>query len=249
MAFTVSTRSAKDGDGVLLPGGLRAFDITGAAAGPWILGHILVDGIAGVERAKVLAASTAAAAADPALVVAISPNGEVAHDAVDSGNGSKIAAKAIAHGTNPTAVAAADRTDLYANRHGILFVQPGHPNVISREHVIADSDGAQTDAALLTVGAGAKIVITQISCKADASNTTNVAVRIGFGTATLAAASLTGTNGILLSGQFAASGGHQEGTGAGIIGIGADNEDLRITCGDPVSGNLRVTYSYYTIES
>jgi hypothetical protein len=156
---------------------------------------------------------------------------------------------AIAHGTNPTAVAAAVKTPWYANRAGVPFVVGGHPNVITRSHVIADSDGAQTDAALLTVSAGAKIVVTQISCKADAANTTNVAVKIGFGATTIPAASLSGTAAILLEGQFSANNGHQVGNGAGIIGIGADGEDLRITCGDPVSGNLRVTYSYYTIES
>lgn len=175
--------------------------------------------------------------------------GDIAHDGVDSGNPLKIGMRALAHGTNPTAVAAADRTDWLANRAGIPWVIGGHPNIITRSHIIADGDGAQTDAALLTVGAGVKIVLTQISVKMDAANTTNVAVKIGFGTATIPAASLAGTAAIVLEGQFAASGGHQVGSGAGIIAIGADNEDLRITCGDPVSGNIRVTYSYYTIES
>jgi hypothetical protein len=45
----------------------------------------------------------------------------------------------------------------------------------------------------------------------------------------------------------ASSGGGSD--GAGIIGIGADGEDLRITCDDPAGGSLFVTFSYYTIES
>jgi len=171
----------------------------------------------------------------------------VAHGDPDTEEPLKIGVKAIAHGTNPATVDTADVTDIYANLAGVLFTIGGHPNVITRSHVIADSDGAQTDAALLTVSAGSKIVITQLSVKADASNTTNVAVKIGFGTATIPAASLAGTVGIILEGQFAASGGQQVGNGAGIIAVGADNEDLRITCGDPVTGNLRVTYSYYTV--
>ncbi len=81
----------------------------------------------------------------------------------------------------------------------------------------------------------------------DAANSGNTAVKIGFGTSTIAAASLAGTVGIVLEGQFAASGGHQ--TPYGLIAVGADNEDLRITCGAPTGGNARVTYSYYTIES
>ena len=38
-----------------------------------------------------------------------STQGNIAHDAVDSGNPIKVGAKAVAHGSNPTAVAAADR--------------------------------------------------------------------------------------------------------------------------------------------
>ena len=41
------------------------------------------------------------------------------HDAADAGPPVKIGMKAINHGTTPTAVAASDRTDWYANRHGI----------------------------------------------------------------------------------------------------------------------------------
>ncbi len=175
--------------------------------------------------------------------------GDKAHDAVDAGNPMKVGMRALAHGTNPTAVTAADRTDWLANRAGVPWVIGGHPNIISRSHIIAASDGAQTDAALLTVSTGAKIVITQISVKMDATNSVNVAVKIGFGTSTIAAASLSGTAGIVLEGQFSAGGGHQVGTGSGIIAIGADNEDLRITSGSPTAGNIRVTYSYYTIES
>ena len=61
--------------------------------------------------------------------------GDVAHDGVDSGNPVKTGAVAVAHGTNPTAVAAADRTNLYANRAGIPFVMGGHPNIITLEAV------------------------------------------------------------------------------------------------------------------
>lgn len=173
----------------------------------------------------------------------------VAHDAVDSGAPYKMGMRAIAHGTNPTAVAAADRTDWLASRAGIPWVIGGHPNVITRSATIDDGDGAQTDASLLTVAGGLKIVVTAISAIASASNSGAVAVRIGFAAATLTAASEAGAAGILLEGKFAAGGGNQKGNGSGIIGIGADGEDLRITCDDPVGGSLFVTFSYYTIES
>jgi len=173
----------------------------------------------------------------------------VAHDAVDSGAPYKMGFRAIAHGTNPTAVAAADRTDWLANRAGIPWVIGGHPNVITKSATIDDADGAQTDASLLTIAGGLKIVVTALSAICASSNSGAVAVRIGFGTATLGAASEAGTAGILLEGKYAASGGNQKGNGAGILGIGGDGEDLRITCDDPAGGSLFVTFSYYTIES
>ncbi len=177
--------------------------------------------------------------------------GDIAHDAADSAvsNPIKLGAVAIAHGTNPTAVAAADRTKLYANRAGVLFVVGGHPNIITRDNVVLASDGAQTNAALLSVSTGAKIVITQRSVLCDARNTVNVAVRVGFGTASVPAAALAGTAGILINGVFAAKDNPRRGDGSGIIAVGADAEDLRITCDSPTSGAIYVTYSYYTIES
>lgn len=173
----------------------------------------------------------------------------VAHDAADAGGATKVGYKAIAHGANPTAVAANDRTHGYANRHGIPWVIGGHPNVVSRSATIDDADGAQTDASLLTISSGSKIVVTAISVIASSSNSGSVAYRIGFGAATLPAASEAGADGILMEGKIAAGGGNQKGNGAGILGIGADDEDLRITCDDPAGGSLFVTFSYYTVES
>jgi len=39
------------------------------------------------------------------------------------------------------------------------------------------------------------------------------------------------------------------GNGSGIIGIGADGEELRVTCEDPAGGSMDITVTYYTIES
>lgn len=176
-------------------------------------------------------------------------NGDVAHDGADSGAPVKQGAVAIAHGTNPTAVAAADRTNLYANRAGIPFVIGGHPNIITRSATIDDADNAQTNQSLLTVSSGTKIVVTAISAIASSSNSGSVAYRIGFAAASLPAASEAGADGILMEGKVAAGGGNQKGNGAGILGVGGDGEDLRITCDDPSGGSLFVTFSYYTIES
>jgi len=175
---------------------------------------------------------------------AVQAAGDIAHDAVDSGNPVKIGAKAIAHGTNPTAVAAGDRTDLYANRAGIPFSIGGHPNIVT---IRANYTSAQTDQAIVTVSAGSKIIVTQIQAVCDAANTADVAVRVGFGGTTTPT-----TTGVVLTHPGIKSGsgsGISRGDGSGILGIGADGEDLRITSEDPTSGSLDIMVSYYTIES
>lgn len=174
-------------------------------------------------------------------------DGGYAHDAVDAGGPVKIGGRALAHGTNPTAVAAADRTDWLFNRAGIPWVIGGHPNIITKELNVTDADGAQTDAAIITVSSGTKIVVTKVSAMADGANTGDVACRIGFGTANVPSAD---GNGLVLSHPGIKSGsGVVEGTGAGIVGIGGDGEDLRVTCEDPAGGALNILVTYYTIES
>lgn len=168
--------------------------------------------------------------------------GNVAHDGIDSGNPLKIGFKAVAHGANPTAVAAADRTDAYANRHGVQFVIGGHPNVVT---IRANYTAAQTDTAIVTISTGLKIVVTRCSVTCDNANTVDVAARIGFGTANTPT-----TTGVILSHPGIAPGsGVIEGSGGGMLGVGADNEDLRITSEVPTSGSIDVVVSYYTIES
>jgi hypothetical protein len=179
-----------------------------------------------------------------------SVSGDVAHDGVDAGEPVKIGAKAIAYGSNPTAVAAADRTDLYANRHGVLMVLGGVPGVITKEWTFADADGAQTDAALVTVSAGTKIAVTNIAAICDNANTGDVAVRVGFAAASLSAAATSGIAGIVMSHPGIASGsGYNRGDGSGVLGVGADGEDLRITCEDPAGGSIRIIASYFEIAS
>lgn len=176
--------------------------------------------------------------------------GDVAHDGVDSGNPVKVGSIAVAHGANPTAVAAADRVNLIANRAGVPFVMGGHPNIVTTEFTRTAGDGAATDASIVSVGSGLKIVVTQIQVIADNANTAYPNVRIGFGASTLPAVSGGLATGIVLSHPgIPAGGGVNRGDGSGILGIGADGEDLRITCGAPTGGSIRVLVSHYTIES
>lgn len=177
--------------------------------------------------------------------------GCVAHDADTSAcNPVQVGFQAIAHGTNPTAVAATDMTRGYANRAGVPFVIAGHPNIVTLEAQVQDADGAQTDQAIVTVSAGTKVVVTQVGAQCDGSTTNPTNVAIGFGTANVPAGAHTGTAGVLLRMDgIPAGGGKVRGNGSGIIGVGADGEDVRYTIEDPAGGNCSIEVSYFTIES
>jgi len=176
-------------------------------------------------------------------------HGTRAHDAADGDNPVKVGQKALAHGASPTAVAANDRTDWYANRHGIPWVIGGHPNVVSREYVATT---AQTDDPIITIATGNKIVVTMIEATIDNAVSVDVGVRIGFGTTAVPTEPTDGNtvDGVVLShAGIAAGSGIVRGNGAGIVGVGADDADLRITNEVPTGGRLRVLVSHYVIES
>jgi len=176
--------------------------------------------------------------------------GVAAHDASATGiNPILNGLFAVAHGSDPTAVAADDLVRWVANRDGVPFTIGGHPNVQTVEYLATT---AQTNDAIVTVSAGAKIVVTHVQVLVDEATTVGVAVRIGFGASTLATLPTDGNTatGILVSHAGAIPGGGlNKGDGNGILGIGADDEDLRITCEAATSGALRVVVSYYTVDS
>ena len=168
--------------------------------------------------------------------------GNLAHDVVESGNPVATGHLAVAHGASPTAVAAADRVRGIANRHGVPFVIGGHPNTVTFR---ANYTALQTNVAVVTASAGQKIVVTRCNVMADKANTVDVAARIGFGATTTP----TGTGVVLAHPGIAAGSGVVEGSGAGILGIGADGEDLRITSEAPTGGSIDVVVSYHIVES
>src|SRR6266849_1083396 len=73
MPSSLSNIAAKDGASATVAGGILAIDKSGGGTGPFIQTSVLVD-TQGVNTATVKAASTAAVAADTAIVVALSPN-------------------------------------------------------------------------------------------------------------------------------------------------------------------------------
>lgn len=222
-----------------LPAGSNAIGTLAANSGVDI-GDVTINNAAGASAVNVQDGGNSLTV--DGTVTASNAAGDVAHDGSDSGNPVKVGQKTIAHGANPTAVAAGDRTDWYANRHGIPFVIPGHPNIVT---IRANYTAAQTDTAIVTIASGNKIVVTRCSVTVDNACSVDVAARIGFGTANTPA-----TTGVVLSHPgIAAGSGVVEGSGSGILGIGADDEDLRITSEVPTGGSIDVVVSYYTIES
>lgn len=180
-----------------------------------------------------------------------STQGNLAHDAVDSGNPIKMGAKAIAHGANPTAVAANDRTDLFANRHGIPYFLGGHPNLKNAVYMTTE---LQTDDTILPViSAGTKYVITGISVICSAANTVSPSCIVGFGATTNPALGASGADAvdklIVSHGGIPAGSGVVLGFNGAIVGISGDGEEVRITNTVPTGGDIRVSVQYFTIES
>lgn len=196
--------------------------------------------------------NTARAANNDYLPIASDTEGNVRmvgnrdHDAIDAGEPVKIGSKTVAVGATPTAVAAGDRADLISMRNGIPFVMPGHPGTVTKNFQVTDADGAQTNADLLgAIGAGTAVVVTKISVTAANSNTVDVSCRVGFGAASTPAADAAGV--VLFHPGIAPGSGVVEGSGSGIIGIGASGEELRVTCDDPVTGSISIIVTYFTV--
>jgi hypothetical protein len=168
-------------------------------------------------------------------------SGDVAHDAADAGEPVKIGGKALDLGATPTAVTANDRTNASFLRNGVQVVLGGSVDVVTIEAAYAAS--AQTDTALVTVSAGTAIVVTQIQALCDEANTVGVGFRVGF-----AAANTPTTTGVVLTHPGVVPGsGVSRGDGAGILGIGASGEDLRVTAEAATGGSIRFLVTYFTI--
>lgn len=160
-----------------------------------------------------------------------------------------IGADVVPYGVNPTAKALGDRAKAIASVHGVPFVIGGHPNVVIRSTVVAAADGAQTNFALGAIAPGGKIVLTRLSVMASGANTVPVDVRIGFGASVVPAPTLAPVTGILIDARAMLAGSSRDiGDGSGILGVGQDAEDLRMTCSSPTGGHLTISFSFYTIE-
>lgn len=169
--------------------------------------------------------------------------GEIAHDTADAStyNPLMLGGRGIAHGTTPTAVTANDVTRWYFNREGVPWVIGGAPNLIT---IRGNYTSAQTNLALVTVSAGTKIIVTSCSITSSNATTVNVAARIGLGASTTPTAT-----GCITHPGLAPGSGVVAGSGSGIICMGADGDDLRLTSGAATTGSIDVLCSYYTSSS
>lgn len=171
----------------------------------------------------------------------IDAGGDVAHGTADSGQPVKTGAVAIVHGTNPTAVAAGNRTNLYANIAGIPFHIGGHPHV---QTVRLQFTAAQTNTAVIASVASTVIVVTGFTVTLDNASTVFPTFLLGFGATTTP----TTTQVIGAHGGIPAGGGFSRGDGSGILGIGAVADALLLTTTGVATGNgVNVVVTYYTL--
>lgn len=182
-------------------------------------------------------------------VDALAIGGGTAHDAVDSGNPIKIGGVAVSGSASPTSVASGDRTRFIANQHGIPYMMGGHPNLITREYDFGTAAQTDVNLAAATVAADERVYVTRLEVLCDNANSVAVSARVGFGTASVPAASSTGVSGMIASHPgIAAGSGIICGNGSGIIAVGAAGEEPRITTSAATSGNTHVIISYYLID-
>lgn len=155
----------------------------------------------------------------------------------------RVKLDAVAHGAAPGVTAAGSQGPWIANRHLVPFVIGGHPFV---QTVRLQFTAAQTDTAVVTAGAGEKIVVTSFQVTLDNASTVFPSVRLGFG-----AANTPTTTGVIgAHGGLPAGGGFGRGDGSGMLGVGADGEDLRITTVGAATGNgVEVVVTYYLVPS
>lgn len=170
--------------------------------------------------------------------------GNIAHGTSDSGNPVKVGGLARSYGSAVTAEAAGERVDLSADRQGILFVVPFHPNSTSQEYFWTT---AQTNDPVITVSSGTRICVQAYQVTYDEAGTTGVAIRCGFATSTL---TTEPTDGNTAAGQFLTHKGSVPGTGInnppGMFVCGADDEDVRCTTEATTGGTGKLMVFYFT---
>lgn len=108
---------------------------------------------------------------------------------------------------------------------------------------------AQTDLAIVTLGAADRGTVVYAQATCSNSNTGDVSLRVGFAAATLPTItndSATGGAGVFMSHPgIAKGGGMVVSNGGAPIATGAVGEDIRLTCSAATGGAVRVVLAYW----
>jgi hypothetical protein len=247
----VKLAQSADGSATAILADSNGIEIQGAGtAGSAAGGVVSVQGVASGTTLPV----TEASAANSLTALQLIDDTVFADDAGFTVATSKVSVQgglAVAIGADPDAADANDAAAPVFTRHRQPFVIGGHPNT---KCATWNATGAFTDDPVIAaVATGNKIVVTRITVTLDEAATVGVAVRMGFGTANVPALGASGADGVaqilcyhpgLIPGS-----GFQIGDGSGIIGMGADDEDLRVTCEAPTGGTLVISVSYFILPS
>lgn len=154
------------------------------------------------------------------------------HDAVDAGEPVKVGMKAVDFGADPTEVAALDRVDALATRHGILWTLGGMPNIQRATATI--NTATTTD--LITNTSGERIVVTAISAFLSDDATGNQACEFKFE-----------SSGRLSFQVIPVGSGFVEGNGGGVLMVGPVNTKLQVVT--DAAQVLYVQCTYFKIPS
>lgn len=107
--------------------------------------------------------------------------------------------------------------------------------------------GAANDDPIVSVSAGSRIVVTGFVVVCSALNSVNVAFRLGFGLAVVPAYNTAGL--LATHPNCPASSGIGRGGGSGVLGAGADGEDVRFTCTVPTGGAVDVMLTWSVVAT
>jgi hypothetical protein len=128
---------------------------------------------------------------------------------------------------------------------GAQYVMGGSLGVVTTRHTNITTAVSNTQLGP-TISGSQRLIVTRITVTLDSASTVFPTVLIGFAAATTP----TGDGVIAYHGGLPAGGGFTIGDGSGVIGVGAVDEELRITTTGNATGNgVSVSFSYIIIAA
>jgi hypothetical protein len=115
----------------------------------------------------------------------VSIQGDVAHDAVDSGNPQKVGGKAVSSLVGATLVAAADRANFISDLDGVHLIRANKPLADTMSERVSDTGGTSTSFATFASVTGLKNYVTGYSVFNSSATAGYVDFRNGTGGAVL----------------------------------------------------------------